>query len=234
MLTADAQVQTDHAERYLRQFCTHATAMANSRAHRLLARAAGGAMARGEVRLRAECTQSHAVVEFEPWGVCTMSVVGVGLLVRVDAGDQSNLRRMQEIITNDLERFGRRDGLIVRWHLSEVPSDSERQPDPLAGMTAHAPLARSKPHRVAIMWTVGGVALAAAIGVHLLVAGAALAIPQWLGWTAAGVIVIPGGVSLLHAAAPLSLIGIHQRLSARGQRASRADSGEAFRSKDSG
>jgi hypothetical protein len=219
MLTAEAQVQTDRPERYLTQFCTHAMGMANSRAHRLLAHAAGGALARGEVRLRAECTESHAVVEFEPWGVCTMSAGGTGLLVRVESDDESSLRRMQEIITNDLERFGKRDGLIVRWYVSEVPGDSEPQADPVSD-TTHGPHAGQKSHRVPLMWTVGSLTLAAVIALHLLVAGAAAAIPHWLGWTAAGLIVIPGGVGLLHAAAPLSVLGLHQRLSARGRRTS--------------
>jgi hypothetical protein len=231
MLTAQAQVHTDQAERYLTQFCKHATGMANSRAHRLLAHAAGGAVARGEVRLRAECTASHGVVEFEPWGLCSMSATRTGLLVRVEAKDESSLRRMQEIIGNDLERFGRRDGLVVQWHVSEVPSHSERQPDPVVDTTA-APLAGQQARRVPLMWTAGGLALAAVIGMHLVVAGAATAIPHWLGWTAAGLLVVPGGLGILHAAAPLSAVGLHQRLSARGRRARRADLDESHHSPD--
>ena len=232
MLTAEAQVQTDRAARYQAQFCTHATGMAKSRAHGLLAHAAGGALAGNEVRLRAECTQSHGVVEFEPWGVCTMSVTGTGLFVRVEASNEANLRRIQEIVTNDLERFGKRDGLIVQWRPSELASDSQRQD--VVAETTHTPLTGLRSHRVAITSIVGGFALVAVIGVHLVVAGAAVAIPGWLGWTAAGLIVIPGGFSLLHAAAPLTVIGLHQRLTARGRRASQADGGVANRSKDAG
>ena len=49
------------------------------------------------------------------WGTCTRHAEGTTLTVRADATDEDNLERVQDIITTDLERFGRRDHLAVTW-----------------------------------------------------------------------------------------------------------------------
>jgi len=36
-------------------------------------------------------------------------------MLRVEAADEDNLRRLQDLIASRLERFGRRDRLTVTW-----------------------------------------------------------------------------------------------------------------------
>ena len=46
------------------------------------------------------------------------------LTVRVEADNEENLRRVQDIVTADLERFGRRDGVTVVWQLFQAADGS--------------------------------------------------------------------------------------------------------------
>ena len=95
MLTAEACVETRDPARYLAQFCKHAAAMSEHapamlRRHALGARAhaASGALVRGEVQLSVECSETTGVVEFTPWGKCTISVDGDRLMLRADAAPE--------------------------------------------------------------------------------------------------------------------------------------------------
>lgn len=49
-------------------------------------------------------------------GRCTFEARDDGLLVRVDAADPVRRRLLQRVVGSHLERFGRRDGLVVRWN----------------------------------------------------------------------------------------------------------------------
>ena len=73
-------------------------------------------LARREVQVHAERTDTQATVTFAPWGQCTITSEATTLTLRIQAADEENLHRIQDIITKDLERFGRRDNLTVNWH----------------------------------------------------------------------------------------------------------------------
>jgi hypothetical protein len=112
MLTAEAHVGTTRASRYLIQFCKHADAMSGHRGH---GTHLGEALARRDVQVHADWSDTRGVVTFSPWGQCTITADEATLTFRAEANDEENLRQIQDIITRDLDRFARRDGLTVTW-----------------------------------------------------------------------------------------------------------------------
>jgi hypothetical protein len=112
MLTAEAHVGTARASRYLIQFCKHADAMTGHGGHGMHL---GEMLARRDVRVHAEWSDTHGVVTFSPWGRCTITADEATLTFRVEANDEEKLQQIQDIITRDLDRFARRDGLTVTW-----------------------------------------------------------------------------------------------------------------------
>ena len=115
MLTAESEIATERASRYLVQLCRHAASMASSKGHRLRAHAGRGVPARSEVQLAAEWSDTDGVVRFAPWGRCTLQATANTLTVHIEASDADKLSRIQDIITKDLERFGRREPLTLTW-----------------------------------------------------------------------------------------------------------------------
>jgi hypothetical protein len=49
------------------------------------------------------------------WGQWTMRALPGRLTVRAEAADEENLRRIQDLLTVRLPKFGRREHLTVRW-----------------------------------------------------------------------------------------------------------------------
>jgi hypothetical protein len=149
------------------------------------------------------------IVNFDPWGRCLMSAAGNTLVVRVEATDPENLQRIQETVTRDLERFGQRDHLIVRWQspdeLSAHPTeaDTATNPPPRHSKGQHETRGRAD-YRTLLLTTGGALGIALIVAGHLTLAGAVVAVPGWLGWTAAGLIVLPASMVVLHAVVPLT------------------------------
>src|SRR6266550_1243490 len=121
MLIAEATIETDRPSRYLVQFCKHAAAMGGSQGHgpRGHLRALLG---RSEVQVHAEWSETRGVVRFDPWGQCTVTATVDTLTLRVEATDEDGLERIQDIITRNFNRFGRRERLTVDWQRPETPS----------------------------------------------------------------------------------------------------------------
>jgi len=114
MLTAEADIQTEHAARYLARLCGHAGKMGTTGGrpgHRPPSHARGGAPP--EVR-HVECSETEGAVSLN-WGQWTMRALPGLLAVRVEAADQESLRRIQDLFTARLQRFGRREHLTVNW-----------------------------------------------------------------------------------------------------------------------
>ena len=113
MLTAGADIRTEHAARYLARLCGHAGKMGTATA----ASATGGPPMPGdsapEVR-RVECSGTEGTVSLD-WGQWTMQAFPGGLAVRAEAADQESLRRIQDLLTARLQKFGRREHLTVNW-----------------------------------------------------------------------------------------------------------------------
>jgi len=49
------------------------------------------------------------------WGQWTMRALPGLLAVRAEAADEESLRRIQDLLTGRLKRFGRRENLTVTW-----------------------------------------------------------------------------------------------------------------------
>ena len=107
----EARIRTDRPSRYLEQFCSHAAAMGDShgRGHAHLPHDPR------TVSARAEFSETRGVVTFAPSGRCTLTAEAGLLVVRIDADDADGLRSIQRVVSDDLARFGRRDGLAVSW-----------------------------------------------------------------------------------------------------------------------
>lgn len=111
MPSIDAHIATDRAGRYLAQLCKHAGAMGGGHGARMHV----GGMRR-DVSVHTECSDTHGVLTFTPWGTCTLTAGPATLSLRIDATDEESLRQIQDVLTRDLNRFGRRDGLAIDWH----------------------------------------------------------------------------------------------------------------------
>jgi hypothetical protein len=109
----EAHIETDRPSRYLQQFCKHAAAMGTDHngAHRHTRHSPGPRT----VRVDADWSETRGVVTFTPWGRCTITTDGATLTVRIEADDEDDLKSIQDVVSNDFDRFGRRDGLQVTW-----------------------------------------------------------------------------------------------------------------------
>jgi hypothetical protein len=114
MLTAEADIRTEHAATYLARLCGHAGKMGTAGrrlGHRRPSHARGDAAP--EVR-RVECSGTEGTVSLD-WGQWTMRAFPGRLTVRAEAADQESLRRIQDLLTARLQQFGRREHLTVTW-----------------------------------------------------------------------------------------------------------------------
>jgi len=120
MLTAEARIKTGQADRYLIQLCRHA----NSINHKILHPRAGKAHVRPDVH--AECSGTDGTLTFS-WGRCTLHAGPDTLTVRAEAASEENLQRIQDLIARNLERFGRREHLMVHWQRPQAPATQPGQ-----------------------------------------------------------------------------------------------------------
>jgi hypothetical protein len=114
-----AEVRTERASRYLVQFCKHAAAMGDGghtpRMH------PHTTLARREVQVTADWSDTNGTVTFTPWGRCTLAADGDTLTLRIDSADEHGLSQIRDVIERDLQRFSRRDPLTVTWQRPETP-----------------------------------------------------------------------------------------------------------------
>jgi len=89
MLTAEADIRTEHAATYLARLCGHAGKMA---------------------------TAGRRPGHRQP-GLGPVDHAGLPgrLAVRAEAADQESLRRIQDLLTARLQKFGQREHLTVHW-----------------------------------------------------------------------------------------------------------------------
>ncbi len=116
MLTAEARIRAERPSRYLVQLCRHA----GSINHKTLSLHAGKVQARPEIQ-HVEWTDTDGTLTFS-WGRCTMQAGPDMLTVRAEAANEENLQGIQNLITRNLERFGRRDHLKVTWQRPVAPA----------------------------------------------------------------------------------------------------------------
>jgi hypothetical protein len=109
LLISRAHVDTERANRYLAQLCRH---FSNLRRHE--SRMAK-APKRPDIRVHVECSERHGTITFDDWGRCTMDASPEALTLSVEAPDEGQLRRVQGLVGEHVERFGKRDDLKVNW-----------------------------------------------------------------------------------------------------------------------
>jgi len=154
MPVAEALIETPRAERFLTQLCRHAEAMGGKARHLH----GGDGQPRPEV-VDVEYAGNDGKIVFT-WGDCVLRSTSDTLAVRVEAGDADRLARIQRILTADLERFGRRDGLTVSWQGGSVAGDTGR--------------AKARGTTIAL-----AVAVVVAITAHVVAGSAAVAAWRW-------------------------------------------------------
>jgi hypothetical protein len=116
MPNIEARIATERPNRYLAQLCQHATAMNSSSGHRLRKHSHSRGGDDPQLTVHAECDGDAGVLTFTPGDArCTINATPNLLTVRIDADAEQILTQVRDVITRDLERFGRRDGLIVSW-----------------------------------------------------------------------------------------------------------------------
>jgi hypothetical protein len=114
MVTAEADIQTEHATRYLERVCGHAGKM-GAAGHRLGHRPPSHARGGGPPEVRyVECSGTEGTVSLD-CGQWTMRALPGLLAVRAEAADEQSLRRIQDLLTMRLQKFGRREHLTVTW-----------------------------------------------------------------------------------------------------------------------
>lgn len=121
MLTAQAHIQTEAPSRYLTQLCRHANKM-NTNMHKLARLHGGTPQNRPQVQ-HVEWTDADGTLTLSI-GRCTLHAGADTLAVRVEAADEEKLRQIQELVTRDLERFGKRNHLTVTWQQPETTDAS--------------------------------------------------------------------------------------------------------------
>ena len=118
MLTAEAVIRTEHPERYLARLGTHAAKMKQHLGGRLRAHAGGQVPPEME---HAEWSATSGTVRLN-WGGWTMQAAPGTLTLRAEAADQASLRKIQDMLTTRLEKFGRREHLAVTWQPAAAPA----------------------------------------------------------------------------------------------------------------
>ncbi len=111
MLTAEAVIRTEHPDRYLARLGQHAAKLGSGLHHR--PRTHGSGQAPPEVQ-HAQWSATSGNVRLD-WGGWTMHAAPGLLRLRAEAADEASLRRIQDMLTARLEKFGRREHLTVSW-----------------------------------------------------------------------------------------------------------------------
>jgi hypothetical protein len=91
MLTAQAKVETEKAERYLKALCNHFNK-----------------------RVTAKYGDNHGSVQFG-FGNCQMDADANALVIRIQAEDDENFARVKYVVADHLERFSGDDALQIQW-----------------------------------------------------------------------------------------------------------------------
>jgi hypothetical protein len=170
-----AQIEIDRPSRYLVQFCKHAAAMGSAGGHSARLHLQG-ILARREVQVTAEWTDTAGTVTFTPWGLCALTADGSVLTVCLKAADEEGLAQIRDIVTRDFERFTRRNPVTVSWRRSDDPGATLVPP-------SGAAIARRRRSPLRSGLQIGMLVLAGlvVVGLHIGLGGAAIAGSRWTG-----------------------------------------------------
>jgi hypothetical protein len=116
MPSAEANVATDRASRYLVQLCKHLNNQGRHLRHRPRSHQPGGG-AEAEhpaFRARLKWDDNDATIEFDQ-GRCSIHASADTLAIHAEADDAQALEHIERLISDHLARFSRRSPLTVRW-----------------------------------------------------------------------------------------------------------------------
>jgi hypothetical protein len=214
MLSAEARVPTERASLRLAQVCRHASRM-RERATRHHVPGTGGEHGPGghgpggqehsEIR-NVEWSDTRGVID-AGWGRCTLTAEPEALVLRVEAGDEAGLRRLQEMVAHRVETIGSRDGLKVRWE------GGEPEPEPGGIWERLRQRVEHWRYRLAVGLGTGGGVVGWLVSMHamggglhagavhllplVLVGAAVVSVSRWLGWGPTVVVVVLAAAALL-------------------------------------
>ena len=119
-LSAQAEVKTEHASRYLVQLCAQLDEKARNQP---------------ELDVRVEWSETTAIADFG-WARCTMKAGTDALVLRACADDQAGLAQVTELLTRHLEKHGAVEQITVGWQQSGTPAadlDARNRRDTMRG-----------------------------------------------------------------------------------------------------
>ena len=129
MLMVEARIQTEQSSRYLVRLCTHASSMGRTQGHGIRAHR-NEALSSGEVEVQAQWSETHGTVTFSPWGRCEIEATATELVLRIEAAEEEDLRRIQDTVSRDLDRFSGSEQLAIDWHQTDAAPNVARREDP--------------------------------------------------------------------------------------------------------
>ncbi len=109
MLSSEALIATDRAERYLQQLCGHLA--------QIQGRHLGGS-------LRVEHDRARGLIDLGT-ARCELLAIDGGLHLRALATNEASLRDIQTRVAGRLQKIGRRDRLTVNWSPAAAKPDSD-------------------------------------------------------------------------------------------------------------
>jgi hypothetical protein len=122
MLTAEARVLTERPSRYLVHLCRHFN---HSVRHSPRTHHFDNAHPPVGAKAQVEWSDTDGSVDVG-WGTCTLQATAGALMVRVEAADETALDRIQNLVATHLDRFGRRDRLVVTWQRADRTATTVR------------------------------------------------------------------------------------------------------------
>jgi hypothetical protein len=127
MPAAEADIRTDHAASYLARLCGHAAKMSQA-GHRLRHRPRAHDRGGGPPEVRhVTRAGTEATISLDR-GQWTVRALPGRLAVRAEAADEEDLRRIQDLLTARLERFGQREHLSVTWQTAAAEARTTAGP----------------------------------------------------------------------------------------------------------
>lgn len=129
MVMVEARIETEQSSRYLVRLCTHAASMGRAQGHGPRVHLSE-ALSRGDLKLQAQWSDTHGTVTFSPWGRCEIVATTTALTLRIEAADEEQLRRIQDIVTRDLDRFSGSEQLTIDWRRTDAAPTVARGESP--------------------------------------------------------------------------------------------------------
>ncbi|MFI6850868.1 DUF2218 domain-containing protein [Streptomyces sp. NPDC050416] len=191
MPTAEARVETERPSRYLVQLCKHFSTKGRHLGRRLHGHPGGDGQALREMRAvaeRAQVSWSDAEGHVDlPWGQIDLRAVPGMLVLRVEAAEEDDLRRLRDLVAGHVERFGRRDRLRVNWEATDSATGSPAARGVGDGLPS-APGSGARGSRLKVVGIAAVIAIV--LAVHLGLGDVLLSNWRWTGWAAGGLLAL--------------------------------------------